>query len=46
MQRIQHIPFQFDPIEILPVCQQTELLFSMFIEGKLHRFVTLKRKAN
>lgn len=33
-QRIQHIPFNFDPINILPLCQQTELLFAMFIEGK------------
>lgn len=33
-QRIQHIPFSFDPINILPLCQQTELLFAMFIEGK------------
>ncbi|KAJ8923504.1 hypothetical protein NQ315_010082 [Exocentrus adspersus] len=32
--RIEHIPFKFDPINILPLCQQTELLFSMFIEGK------------
>ncbi|XP_056646993.1 KICSTOR complex protein SZT2-like isoform X1 [Diorhabda sublineata] len=28
--RIEHIPFKFDPISILPLCQQTELLFSMF----------------
>lgn len=33
-QRIQHIPFKFDPISILTLCQQTELLFSMFIEAK------------
>lgn len=32
--RIQHMPFRFDPISILALCQQTELLFSMFIEGK------------
>nr|XP_023016879.1 KICSTOR complex protein SZT2-like [Leptinotarsa decemlineata] len=32
--RIEHIPFNFDPINILPLCQQTELLFSMFIEGR------------
>ncbi|KAG5885699.1 hypothetical protein JTB14_002313 [Gonioctena quinquepunctata] len=32
--RIEHIPFKFDPITILPLCQQTELLFSIFIEGK------------
>ncbi|KAK4871539.1 hypothetical protein RN001_015663 [Aquatica leii] len=32
-ERIQHVPFNFDPISILPLCQQTELLFSMFIES-------------
>jgi hypothetical protein len=32
--RIEHIPFKFDPINILPLCHQTELLFSMFIERK------------
>lgn len=31
--RIEHIPFNFDPIAILPFCQQTELLFSLFVEG-------------
>lgn len=33
--RIQHIPFQFDLINILPLCHQTELLFSMFIENTI-----------
>lgn len=33
-ERIEHIPFNFDPISILPLSQQTELLFSMFIESK------------
>uniref|UniRef100_A0A1Y1NFY9 Protein SZT2 n=1 Tax=Photinus pyralis TaxID=7054 RepID=A0A1Y1NFY9_PHOPY len=32
-ERIQHVPFNFDPISILSLCQQTELLFSMFIES-------------
>ncbi|KAF5284426.1 hypothetical protein FQR65_LT13560 [Abscondita terminalis] len=32
-ERIQHVPFNFDPISILPLCQQTELLFSMFVES-------------
>ncbi|RZC33025.1 SZT2-like, partial [Asbolus verrucosus] len=32
--RIEHIPFKFNPINILPLCHQTELLFSMFIERK------------
>ncbi|GJQ67112.1 hypothetical protein Trydic_g21981 [Trypoxylus dichotomus] len=32
VQRIQHIPFNFNPISILYLCQQTELLFSMFME--------------
>ncbi|CAH1982611.1 unnamed protein product [Acanthoscelides obtectus] len=32
--RIEHMPFKFDPISILPVCQQTELTFSMFIEAR------------
>ncbi|KAJ3640250.1 hypothetical protein Zmor_003559 [Zophobas morio] len=32
--RIEHIPFVFNPISILPLCHQTELLFSMFIERK------------
>ncbi|CAG9828371.1 unnamed protein product [Diabrotica balteata] len=31
-ERIEHIPFKFDPIGILPLCQQTELLYSMFKE--------------
>ncbi|KAL3289661.1 hypothetical protein HHI36_023069 [Cryptolaemus montrouzieri] len=31
--RIEHIPFKFDPIAVLPFCQQTDLLFSLFIEG-------------
>ncbi|CAH1153732.1 unnamed protein product [Phaedon cochleariae] len=37
--RIEHIPFKFDPISILPLSQQTELLFSMFIEGREKRFM-------
>ncbi|KAF5294731.1 hypothetical protein FQA39_LY00215 [Lamprigera yunnana] len=32
-ERIQHVPFNFDPISILSLCQQTELLFSMFVES-------------
>lgn len=38
VQRIQHIPFQFNLINILPLCQQTALLFSMFIESMLFVF--------
>nr|XP_022914806.1 KICSTOR complex protein SZT2-like isoform X1 [Onthophagus taurus] len=37
VQRIQHIPFTFNPITILKLCQQTELLFSMFSEGNNDR---------
>ncbi|KAJ8966990.1 hypothetical protein NQ317_011191 [Molorchus minor] len=37
--RIEHIPFKFDPIGILPMSQQTELLFSMFIEAKEKLFL-------
>lgn len=37
--RIEHIPFNFDPIGILHLCQQTELLFSMFIEAKEKRLL-------
>ncbi|CAH0562057.1 unnamed protein product [Brassicogethes aeneus] len=45
-QRIEHIPFKFDPINILPHCQQTELLFSMFIEGKESSLGSSANKAN
>ncbi|XP_025829072.1 KICSTOR complex protein SZT2-like [Agrilus planipennis] len=31
-QRIQHIPFNFDPIGLLQFCFLTELLFSMFVD--------------
>nr|CAH7745694.1 unnamed protein product [Callosobruchus chinensis] len=37
--RIEHMPFKFDPISILPVCQQTELTFSMFIEAREETYV-------
>ncbi|KAJ8945629.1 hypothetical protein NQ314_009160 [Rhamnusium bicolor] len=37
--RIEHIPFNFNPISILPICQETELLFSMFIEAKEKLFL-------
>ncbi|XP_050313415.1 KICSTOR complex protein SZT2-like [Anthonomus grandis grandis] len=32
--RIEHIPFKFDPIGLLHLCQQTEMLFSMLREEK------------
>ncbi|CAG9759252.1 unnamed protein product [Ceutorhynchus assimilis] len=32
--RIENIPFKFDPIELLNLCQQTEMLFSMLREEK------------
>ncbi|XP_017776135.1 PREDICTED: protein SZT2-like [Nicrophorus vespilloides] len=34
VQRIQNVAFNFDPISILSQCQQSELIFSMFIEDK------------
>lgn len=37
--RIEHISFNFDPIGILNLCQQTELLFSMFVEAKEKRLL-------
>lgn len=37
--RIEHIAFNFDPIGILTLCQQTELLFSMFIEPREKRLL-------
>ncbi|KAK5639276.1 hypothetical protein RI129_011768 [Pyrocoelia pectoralis] len=41
-ERILHVPFNFDPISILSLCQQTELLFSMFIESS-DRIVALNQ---
>ncbi|VEN57127.1 unnamed protein product, partial [Callosobruchus maculatus] len=38
--RIEHMPFKFDPISILPLCQQTELIFSMFIEAREKSYVS------
>ncbi|XP_030748432.1 LOW QUALITY PROTEIN: KICSTOR complex protein SZT2-like [Sitophilus oryzae] len=32
--RIEHIPFKFDPVGILHLCQQTELIYSMLIEDR------------
>lgn len=32
--RIQPMPFVFDIINVLPKCQQAELLFSMFDDGQ------------
>ncbi|KAK2589304.1 hypothetical protein KPH14_007855 [Odynerus spinipes] len=36
-ERIHHMHFTFDPLSILPKCQQAELLFSMFANGSDHR---------
>lgn len=32
--RIQCLPFAYNLMSLLPRCQQAELLFSMFIQGK------------
>lgn len=32
---IQHIPFPFDLLRILPKCQQVELLFSTLKQGEI-----------
>ncbi|KAL1492858.1 hypothetical protein ABEB36_011037 [Hypothenemus hampei] len=44
--RIEHIPFKFNPIEILHLCQQTELLFSMLREDASSDFVKKTPKEN
>ncbi|XP_066247487.1 KICSTOR complex protein SZT2-like [Euwallacea similis] len=36
--RIEHIPFEFDPIRVLHLCHQTELLFSMLKQEQVNNF--------
>lgn len=45
-ERIHHIPFHFNLNNILPLSQQTELLFSMFIEDKDAKLSSDQEKSN